>query len=339
MRLSFNDEEEPVSIEIDSAASYVAGCLNRLKASYESSSTAPTYPYSHVSRLPNMPRKEGRGKGRARLSSLMPSIHGGGTRRLPVTRAMARSQRLALLDSIPDELLHLLVLSILEDDLPGALALRLLCRSVRERLEPVLRDVEARRLRWDPELTHTCDIVGEARRSLVRREGKNTWAACQLLPSTGRSSWVVRIDRSANNRGRMIIGVCDSPGLCGWGVSLMNGRLVRWSRRADGMLVRVKASAPPPDGFPDGHGEQVLVCAASGAPWHLKGRAEGTTVQVILDATAGTLGFCIDGGAVVQACHFPARCALRPWARLFYSPGDAVTIGAWLTWTPADDEG
>lgn len=263
----------------------------------------------------------------------------GGTRRLPVTRAMARNQRLALLDSIPDELLHLLTRSIIDDDLPSALALRLLCRSVRDRLEPVLREVEERRLRWDPELTQTCDIVGETRRSLVRREGKNTWAACQLLPSTGRSSWVVRIDRSANNRGRMIIGVCDSPGLCGWGVSLMNGRLVRWSRRADGFLVRTKASAPPPEGFPDGHGEQVLVCAASGAPWHLKGRAEGTTVQVILDATAGTLGFRIDGGAMVKACHFPARCALRPWARLFYSPGDAVTIGAWLTWTPADDEG
>lgn len=270
----------------------------------------------------------------------------------PRTRRMARDERFPLL-ALPDELLVHAASELLIIDLPSALALAQTCRATAERLQRVRECAEAFRLRWVPDLTRTCHILGYDGRSLVRCDGKNTWSCCGLLQPTGASSWSVRVERSALNRGRMIIGVCTEDGLHGWGLSLMNGRLVRWCRKANGLLERRTRRdeeeaggagverplhyVPPPEGFPDGHNEQLLFDDATGLNANLKGRAEGTNIDVTFDASAGCLAFRVEGGTELRVHGFPRGVTLRPWARLFYSVGDRVTICPYVRWVPNDD--
>ena len=55
-----------------------------------------------------------------------------------------------------------------------------------------------------------------------------SWAAGSLLPTSGTCSWLVRIERCRT--GRMVIGVCDAAGVCGWGMEPCSGALVRHTR-------------------------------------------------------------------------------------------------------------
>ena len=112
----------------------------------------------------------------------------------------------------------------------------------------------------------------------------------------------------------MLIGVCNEANTCGWGLWLYRGKLHRISRNADG---EIDYFTPPPEGWPDGFGTQVMRNAA-GQPANLYGRAEGAVIEVIFDADEGSLAFRVNGEAPLRVPNFafPQGAQLRPWARM-----------------------
>ena len=64
-----------------------------------------------------------------------------------------------------------------------------------------------------------------------------------------------------------------------------------------------------------------------GNPAHLKGRARGTTIEVIVDADATTLCFRVNGGPQLEGLTgFPVLLpSLRPCVLLWH-PGDRVSF-------------
>ena len=125
----------------------------------------------------------------------------------------------------------------------------------------------------------------------------------------------------------MYIGVCDEAARYAWGLLPAQGHLRRWSRDLDG---RVRGR-PRPASYPDGHCRQVMF-DAMGRPSDLHGKATGVTIQVIVDADAGTLAYRIGRGPELPALSgFPRGVALRPWAR--------VLVPDRLSIRPCVDEG
>ena len=233
-----------------------------------------------------------------------------------------------LLLDLPEELLLECVRIMLLNDVPSVLRLCQTSRYIRKLLSAPRRDAEARRLRWEQELTVEHDIDESDGRTLTRRfhNVATPWAACRALPTAGgTSAWTVRLDVQKENLGHMAIGVCDLAGLCAWGLSPSNGRLWRRSRDADGKYLN---NVPPPAGWPCGQRLQVMVDEA-GKPANLEGRADGATIEVIVDHDEGSLSYRVDGGKVLTALRgFPKGAALRPFAMLA-SLNDSVTLGGW----------
>ena len=244
---------------------------------------------------------------------------------------------------MPDELLvHTIARQLLADhDVCSAMRLRSCSKHLCERLAPVYEAAKlSRSLRWDPQLSRGC-VLSRACTTLTRAtpdqhfvygvgaglHPNKSWAAGGMLPDHGTFSWLVSIDRAVDNAGRLLIGVCDEPSTCAWGLCPFDGRLYRRSRE-EHEPRRVLNHAPPPDGFPDGGNTHVLY-HADGARFNLDGRAQGTLVEVLVDADAGTLDFRIgvDGPRIRGLSGLPPATALRPWARLM-GLGDSVTVDA-----------
>jgi len=149
------------------------------------------------------------------------------------------------------------------------------------------------------------------------------WAAGPLLPTVGQSSWTVRV-ADVIRIGWLYIGVCDAASLDSWSLFLFGGLLSRQKRDASGAAMTVlndqtggRTAAPPPTGFPDGNGKQVLFNAERNRPDNLRGRATGALVEVCLDHDKGTLSFGINGGPLQRALDgFPVGAAMRPFAKL-----------------------
>ena len=100
-------------------------------------------------------------------------------------------------------------------------------------------------------------------------------------------------------------------------------------------------TAPPPEGWPNGHSTQVMVNEA-GQPANLNGRANGAVIEVVVDHSDGSLAFGVNGAPprrvpdgwptgynpwehVDEEGHvppakvpfkFPQGAQLRPFARL-----------------------
>ena len=92
--------------------------------------------------------------------------------------------------------------------------------------------VEARRLRWLPELTAEHEISDDGRTlTCTRSAGSDDllpWVSGGLLPNQGKSAWKVRVLRSLRNDGNgMFVGVCDATSCWAWGLFLFSGRLRR----------------------------------------------------------------------------------------------------------------
>lgn len=177
-------------------------------------------------------------------------------------------------------------------------------------------------MRWVPEMTVNHAIsnkgrtltIADDRRPWGRRD-RWRWAAGLPLPRIGVSSWKVHIDESFRNHGILQVGVCDAAARCGWGLCLCSGKLYRDSRDANGFLYYAPPyNAPPPDGFPDGDGTNVMTDEA-GQGLHLRGRAIGLVIEVLVDHNAGTLGFRINDGPPLNALGgFPRGAVLHPYA-------------------------
>ena len=117
-----------------------------------------------------------------------------------------------------------------------------------------------------------------------------------LLARKGCSTWEVRIDRSRANEGYTLLGVAlqHRDGSCEWSLCPKDGRLYRrsWDRDSN-----VLCGEPPPPGYPNGHAKRMLVDAESGGEAaSLKGRAQGSVLEVAYDHDGGTLSFRLNGG-------------------------------------------
>ena len=247
-----------------------------------------------------------------------------------------------LLTRLPNDVLVSIGSHVLGADLPCALGLCQISRRLRDVLSATLAEqAEARRLRWIAKYTVGHEIVDGDCRTLQRTPGPQNstaaWAVGPVLPTSGCSSWALRILQSAGNRGSMFIGVCDARCECYWGLYPHTGEILRGTRsRHTGEAT----NAPPPAGYPDGHRQRVLF-DESGNPASLHGHASGSTVEVHLDHDAGTLSFSINRGRRFHALSgFPPGAALRPWVRCIKQcstvPKDAPALLACLRFC-ADD--
>ena len=234
---------------------------------------------------------------------------------------------------LPDELLVAAASVLLASDLPSVLRLRQACKTLRSKLEPVRAEAEARQLRWMPDATVGHSISNKYRTLTSVSTGEYPWAAATLLPTVGQSFWRVRVDVRANEEdGGMLLGVCDQAGNHAWGLDLAEGKLFRASRGGDGVPIR----SVTPAGWPNGHGVQVMR-NERGRAASLRGKASGAVVEVRVDHDAGTLAYRINESLPFEALPkgrgFPIGAALRPWASLFMSAGDRVTlVPVWRPW-------
>lgn len=195
------------------------------------------------------------------------------------------------------------------------------------------------RPRWSEALTQDLDIYHDGKTivpavsaldngghlSFLGTDG--SWAAGEpVIPTTGRSSWRVRIDMSrVNDGGNIEIGVCDAGNRFGWGLSVLTRCLCRWERlqmEAEGEPDRVCFGERFPEGWPDGQiGTRITDKRIE--------TATGTVIEVIVeygDDGTGALSFRIDDGPELPACSgFPKGEPLRPWAQLCWA-GDRLRL-------------
>lgn len=252
-----------------------------------------------------------------------------------------------------DMLLHISWM-LLADHLPSALRMSITSNSMREALDYVVRAAESRRLRWLPNFTYWLDISKQNNRTITRSSGvygrrcarplkafkEQPWAACRLLPTSGKTSWTVRIDH-----GPVVIGVCDAANTCGWGLNAEFRRLDRANRDFSSGHVLDPSSPsgkPPPFGFPDGHRAPLRDSEGNRLSFAAP-IVEGSIVECIFDADEGSLAFRINGPGGGETNRvmsldrglsgpeyrvvtgFPRGQPLRPWARAL-NGGDRVTI-------------
>ena len=236
-------------------------------------------------------------------------------RRKATAVLLADESQLGLL---PDELL----LVVARYSLSACLCLRRTSNGFAQRLLPIL--LEAKRLCWAKFcMINDTDFVQITPHHGLTLYGHNhdEWCAGSLLPSSGQTAWRCNIVRSMHNIGMVYIGVCDENNTCAWSLLPRQGHLRRWSRNA---VTNVIGGAPKPAGYPNGHLTHILV-TREGDRYDLRGRAEGTVIDVIYDADAGSLAFRIDCGPLLLAvAGFPRGVAMRPWARVV-DPWDIIT--------------
>ena len=187
---------------------------------------------------------------------------------------------MGLLAELPDELFDEFAAAALERDLPSALYLRQTCKQFRRKLEGIKEEAEKRRLQWLPEMAGNHTITS-GRRTIINRTGFKgfSWAATQPLPTSGKSTWRMRVDFSKHNRGEMLLGVCLEDASDAWSLDPSDGRLTRCSRMANGEYTR---------GYPHGHENQVLR-TVEGESDDLWNRANGAVIAVLVDHDAGIL--------------------------------------------------
>lgn len=239
---------------------------------------------------------------------------------------------------LPDELLLAIVLRLCSapSGVSAALRLSATCKLVSVWLEAVKRQVEARRrMRWSGENPHVhrgALAIAETGNSLTAATGKQ-WklALGRTLPTTGCSTWSVRISRSKG--GYIQVGVATEDGSVAWSLALYLGHAwcASWDA-ASGTMV--EAPAPPPEGFPALNATPILL--DDGRIARLQSDASGALVVMIMDHDAGSLSFRVlkdgdDGDFVstrdeqVVVGRFPAGAILRPCVAL-YDKGDRVVL-------------
>ena len=231
---------------------------------------------------------------------------------------------LSLLSELPSELFHIVALKVLERALPSVLSLSSTCSLLYQRSLSVRRQAQARALLWDLGLT-TAVALSSCRRSVtaIGSASGHAWACASILPADGQCMWRVRIDESDLNLGVLMAGVCNCEGTHGWGLFPFDGKLLRRSRHTNGV---VDFNSPPPEGFPDGYGTQLMFDAC-GKPTNLQGRAVGALVEFYYNADCGALSFRVDGGPHSPLVNgFPPNTHLRPWVRVYQRKGDQITL-------------
>ena len=144
------------------------------------------------------------------------------------------------LSSLPDELIVHIGHCALSVSLPAVLRMEQTCQRFRGVLQPVRAAASELRLQWMPGASISTEISNHGC-TIATNDGASLhvepWGVGNLLPTAGRSAWSVRVEQSHWNQGDIVIGVCDKDGICGWGVWLFRGRLVRESRGHDNVVL------------------------------------------------------------------------------------------------------
>ena len=171
------------------------------------------------------------------------------------------------LSAVPPELLLAVARHLLTIYLPSSLRFRQTSKALCTALMAIKAEAESRRLQWQPELTgaymsaenHAADkvVVSRMGRTIkLGNLGDFPWVKCGVLPSSGKSSWQIRVDNGGYGQcGNMRIGICDFWGRYFWGLWLDTGRLARCERKLNGERFDVHTAKP--DGWPDGDKKKV----------------------------------------------------------------------------------
>ena len=182
-------------------------------------------------------------------------------------------------DDVQHEIARILLKSCVRDALRFAQA----CRLLRQRLLHVISQAQMKRLAWQPAKQTR---VTNHHRTLTRvseddsPEADTDFAVGQvLLPTEGQSSFKIRVECSAQNGGRMFVGVCTGDATLAapcitWCLHLGYGVLYREAHVANGGVTSVAL----PDGWPDGN-HKLIMKDLSGRPAGLRG-SESAAVSI-----------------------------------------------------------
>ena len=219
---------------------------------------------------------------------------------------------------LPIEILEIIAQKLLKVDLLTAIRFCQVSKNTYTNLLEVRTSVEARRVRWLPELNNrkfTISDDGCAITCRIRNDACE-WASGSLLPTTGRVSFRVRIKDLSDKYwfGSIYIGVCTEANTDAWGfcplTTLSIGRFHRYAngKRCDGSLHG------PPANYPNGH-ETKLMFDEAGRPTRLlMSELQGAVIEVIVDHGEGSLSFRVNDGSVLgPLLGFPRGAQLRPW--------------------------
>ena len=156
------------------------------------------------------------------------------------------------------------------------------------------------------------------------------WAQGPELPTTGKISWTVKIDRLSEyvREGSVLVGVIDAAHSCSWSwgcnQNLFGDLITRLNVLADGAL-RTAYVAPAPEGVPDLDKFPLYPPPLGRGP---SGTIRGAEIEVHYDADAGSIAFCTCGQMSASATGFKG-IRLRPFVKL--QDGEAVTVSSYFT--------
>lgn len=201
---------------------------------------------------------------------------------------------------LPHEIImHISACLLANHDMASSHSLSSTCREMNLVLLPInrLSVMQQHRIRWEPQHLDI-DVVLRYREMSAASTSDPGWRRSYgppLNPTNGRSIWEVRIDRSRSNDGFMLMGVSlqHRNGSCEWCLCPRDGRLLRRSWDRDGNVL---CGEPPPEGYPNCHSKRVLADSETGALTCLRGRAQGSVIELAYDHQDGTLTFRLNGG-------------------------------------------
>ena len=170
---------------------------------------------------------------------------------------MARTRRAArtaaasaasLLIELPDDLLAHVVALLLDTEIAAAVRLLKTAKVLRSKLAQIQHQIHAaaaRRMWWDPALTSGHGIEDDGRTAICERT-MHTWAASNLLPTSGRVSWTVEMTSQSGTHNET--GICDGVNTCAWTID-MGSRPPTLGRTSNNGF-KWDFDTPAPAGFP-----------------------------------------------------------------------------------------
>lgn len=223
------------------------------------------------------------------------------------------------------------------------------CKDLRAKLVSLLSEVVAkRRLFWEQESTrlHVLSDNGQAlSMDHTAHDGDASWATGSLLPTTGTSSWRMRV--CSEGFGGIYVGVCDAAARVSFGLCLYNGYVGVYSRSSEGnevarvdsvSLFRVAHVVLEPQKFWWGLHLSQTHCH----PW--TGSRNEAMVDVRVDHDSGTISYVVNSRGPWDGVHPPdlshaqvvgpflrKGAELRLYAHLSF-PNDRLTLEGPLWW-------
>ena len=240
--------------------------------------------------------------------------------------------------SLPDELMLHAATLLLTDSLPSALRLCGANSALWSRLEPVRVAAAARRLQWvilscpgilssSGSSSPACSL-SNCERTFTFNRGPviGPWTAGRLLPTSGTSSWRVRVDCQSTAGGGLCIGVCDEECRHHWSMYQLVDR--PYCSLSTGMLQHGSQGIWA---YPHDRVENSMPVGYPGpAPSNRRIRPAPRyrdVVDVSMNHDTGELAFGVNGGPRQIAYRgFPPGAAVRPWGAVWARDTGCFTL-------------